>query len=68
MVLDYFTGVFNICTDLLVFIVPTMVVWNLQISRKNRSIVIAAFATRPIYVRKLFYLYGSSKTVLAEQW
>lgn len=68
MALDYFTGVFNICTDLLVFIIPTMVVLNVQISKKKRYIVIAAFATRPMYVRNSIYLCGLSKAVLAEQW
>jgi len=68
MALDYCTGVFNICTDLLVFIIPTMVIWNVQISSKKRSIVIAAFATRSMYVKNPIYLRGSSKAAPAEQW
>ena len=50
MALDYFIGVFNICTDFLVFVIPTMIVMNVQTTHQNKSIVIAAFATRPMFV------------------
>lgn len=45
-----------------------MVILNVQISKKKRSIVIAAFATKPMYVRNPIYLCDSSKAVPAEQW
>nr|AUW31328.1 hypothetical protein [Cladonia uncialis subsp. uncialis] len=48
MALDYFIGAFNICTDFLVFVIPTMIVMSVQTTNQNKSIVIAAFATRPI--------------------
>ena len=54
MALDYFIGVFNICTDFLVFIIPTMIVMNVQTTNQKKFIVIAAFATRPMYVGLLF--------------
>lgn len=54
MALDYFIGVFNICTDFLVFIIPTMIVMNVQTTNQKKIIVIAAFATRPMYVGLLF--------------
>ena len=54
MALDYFIGIFNICTDFLVFVIPTMIVMNVQTTFQNKSIVIAAFATRPMYVGVLF--------------
>ena len=51
MALDYLTGVCKICTDFLVFVTPTIVALNVQINAEKKSIVIAAFATRPIYMR-----------------
>ena len=45
MALDYVIGVFNIFTDLLIFLIPTRVVLNLQINNERRLVVIAAFAT-----------------------
>ncbi len=54
MALNYFIGVFNICTDFLVFVIPTMIVMNVQTTNRKKSIVIAAFATRPMYVGLLF--------------
>ena len=50
MALDYFLGVFNICTDFLVFVIPTIIIMNVQTTNQKKSIVIAAFATRPMYV------------------
>lgn len=67
MGLDYFIGVFNISTDFLIFLIPTRVVLNLQINHEKRYIVIAAFATRPMYVRNPNYLSGSSKPSLVLQ-
>ena len=54
MALDYFIGAFNICTDFLVFVIPTMIALNVQTTNQKKSIVIAAFATRPMYVGLLF--------------
>ena len=54
MALDYFTGVFNICTDFLVFVIPTMIVTNVQTTNQKKLVVIAAFATRPMCVGVLF--------------
>ena len=54
MALDYVIGAFNICTDFLVFVIPTMIALNVQTTNQKKSIVIAAFATRPMYVGPLF--------------
>lgn len=67
MALDFFIGVSNICTDFLVFVIPTLVVWNLQINNEKRAIVIAVFATRPMYASDPTYSSGSSKPLLVQQ-
>ena len=54
MALNYFIGVFNISTDFLIFLVPTMIVLNVQTTNQKKSIVIAAFAMRPMYLGPFF--------------
>lgn len=54
MALDYFIGIFNICTDFVVFVIPTIIVINVQTTYQKKSIIIAAFAARPMYGVLLF--------------
>ena len=49
IILYYFDGIFNIVTDWLVFVLPTLIVWNVQIGSSQRWTVIAVFAIKPVY-------------------
>ena len=48
VVLGYSIGIFNIITDFLVFVIPTIIVLNVQTTNQRKATVIAAFATKPM--------------------
>ena len=68
MALTYFIGIFNICTDFLVFVIPTLIVINVQTTYQKKSIVIAAFATRPMCVGVLSCKSTYSNPSLVHLW
>lgn len=48
-VLYYVTAVVNVTTDLMIIAIPVVMVFNIQLNRQKRLLIISIFGTRILY-------------------
>ena len=44
--LYYTTSILNIATDIVIVVLPALIIWDVQIKRKEKWAIVSIFATR----------------------